>query len=130
MQTGWLCPRCGGGNAPGSLMCPCVSVEPKRPQEKKVKSRAKFSPPTINEVAIYCRQRSNKVDPVAWMDYYISNGWKVGRNPMQDWQAAVRTWEKNNLQKESGKKTYEDYQNALKPNEEVKNVNNTYDALD
>ena len=37
---------------------------------------------------------------------------------------------KKNMKPGVKKKTYEDYQNALKPNEEVKNVNNTYDALD
>lgn len=28
-------------------------------------------------------------------DYYESNGWKVGRNPMQNWQAAMRNWKRN-----------------------------------
>ena len=32
------------------------------------------------------------------MDYYEANGWKVGRNPMKDWKAAVRTWEKRDKQ--------------------------------
>ena len=26
------------------------------------------------------------------MDYYDSNGWKVGKSPMKDWQAACRNW--------------------------------------
>lgn len=30
-------------------------------------------------------------------DYYESNGWRVGRNPMKSWEAAMRNW-KNNLQ--------------------------------
>ena len=34
------------------------------------------------------------VDPDRFVDYYTSNGWKVGKNPMKDWKAAVRTWEK------------------------------------
>jgi hypothetical protein len=29
------------------------------------------------------------------MNHYTSNGWKVGKNSMKNWQAAVRTWEKN-----------------------------------
>lgn len=28
-------------------------------------------------------------------DYYEANGWKVGRNPMKDWQAAMRNWKRN-----------------------------------
>ncbi len=29
-------------------------------------------------------------------DYYQSNGWRVGRNPMKDWQAAARKWKRTN----------------------------------
>lgn len=55
---------------------------------------ARFIKPTLEEVSEYCRQRKNNVDPGAFIDFYNSNGWKVGRNPMKDWKAAVRTWEK------------------------------------
>jgi hypothetical protein len=30
--------------------------------------------------------------PEAFHDYYTSNGWKVGRNPMKDWKAAYKNW--------------------------------------
>lgn len=59
--------------------------------------KAKFTRPTIEEVAAYCLERGKGVDPETWMDHYESNGWKVGKNPMKDWRAAVRTWEKNQL---------------------------------
>lgn len=59
--------------------------------------RARFTPPTIEEVTAYCRERKNTVDPQAWYDHYTSNGWKVGKNAMKDWKAAVRTWERNEL---------------------------------
>jgi hypothetical protein len=48
-------------------------------------------------VATYCQQRKNSVDPQQWLDHYTANGWKVGRNPMRDWKAAVRTWERNGV---------------------------------
>lgn len=51
--------------------------------------------PTLDEVKAYCRERGNSVDPQQWFDHYTANGWKVGKNPMRDWQAAVRTWEKS-----------------------------------
>lgn len=51
--------------------------------------------PTLEEVRAYCRERGNQVDPEKWMAYYESNGWRVGKNPMRDWKAAVRTWEKS-----------------------------------
>lgn len=55
----------------------------------------RFTPPTVEEVAEYCRERQNSVDPAHFVDYYTANDWKVGRNKMKDWKAAVRTWERN-----------------------------------
>lgn len=54
-----------------------------------------FAPPTLQEVRDYCIERNNTVDPEKFISYYESNGWKVGRNKMKDWKAAVRTWERN-----------------------------------
>jgi hypothetical protein len=51
--------------------------------------------PTLEEVRMYCLERGSVIDPEKWFDYYSANGWKVGRHPMKDWKAAVRTWEKN-----------------------------------
>lgn len=53
--------------------------------------------PTVAEVAAYCKERKNRVDAQKWHDHYASNGWRVGKNPMKDWRAAVRTWEKSNF---------------------------------
>jgi hypothetical protein len=57
----------------------------------------RFSKPTLEEVTDYCEERLNSVDPGKFVDYYEANGWRVGRNPMKDWKAAIRTWEKNNF---------------------------------
>jgi hypothetical protein len=55
----------------------------------------RFTPPTIEQVSEYCRARNNQVDAVKFHAYYTSNGWKVGKNPMKNWKAAVvSTWEK------------------------------------
>jgi hypothetical protein len=62
----------------------------KRKEERK---RSVFVIPSIDQVFAYCQERKNKVIPQKFIDYYQSNGWKVGRNPMKDWKAAVRTWE-------------------------------------
>ena len=53
-----------------------------------------FVPPTEEEVKAYCKERNNTVNAAHFMDYYCSNGWKVGRNEMKDWKAAVRMWER------------------------------------
>lgn len=58
----------------------------------KPPARHKFTPPTVDEVRAYCTEKGFNIDPVRFVDYYKSNGWKVGRNPMKDWKAAVRTW--------------------------------------
>jgi len=50
--------------------------------------------PTFDEVQFYCLSRRNGIDPAAFIDYYDSVGWMVGKKKMKDWQAAVRTWER------------------------------------
>ena len=57
--------------------------------------RKRFEKPTLSEIKAYCIERGNKVDAQHFFDYYESNGWRVGKNSMKNWQAAVRTWEKN-----------------------------------
>lgn len=54
----------------------------------------KFEPPTEAEVAEYCNERQNGVNPSKFIDFYSSKGWMIGKNKMKDWRAAVRTWER------------------------------------
>lgn len=67
-------------------------------KEKKVKSK-RFTPPTLEEVKEYCKERNKGVDAERFIDFYTAKGWMVGRNPMKDWKAAVRTWERNQYSK-------------------------------
>lgn len=60
----------------------------------KNKGRKVFIPPTVEEVQLYCKERSNKVDAENFIDYYTARGWKLGKETMKDWKAAVRTWER------------------------------------
>lgn len=62
---------------------------------KAKKPAKRFKPPTLDDVKAYCRERNNGVNAEKFIDHYTSNGWKVGRNSMKDWKAAVRTWERN-----------------------------------
>lgn len=55
-----------------------------------------FQKPTVEEINQYCTERKNNVDPQRFFDFYESKGWKVGKEPMKDWKACIRTWEKNN----------------------------------
>lgn len=65
---------------------------PALPQASKKSKR--FAKPTLDEVQAYCQERQNNVDPESFVDFYESKGWKVGNQPMKDWKAAVRTWER------------------------------------
>jgi hypothetical protein len=56
-----------------------------------------FKAPTVEEVAEYCSERGNNVDAERFVSYYTANGWKVGKNPMRDWRAAVQSWESNGI---------------------------------
>ena len=56
--------------------------------------RKRFTPPSFEEVKAYCEERKNGIDPQAFIDFYTSKGWKIGKETMKDWQAAVRTWER------------------------------------
>lgn len=67
----------------------------------KPTTRHRFSPPTVDEVRAYCTEKGYAVDPDRFVDYYTSNGWKVGKNPMKDWKAAVRNW--NGKEQPNGK---------------------------
>ena len=61
--------------------------------------RKRFEKPTLSQITQYCLERNNNVNAEQFYDYYESNGWKVGKNSMKNWKAAVRTWEKNNYNK-------------------------------
>lgn len=66
--------------------------------------RKRFEKPTLSEIKQYCIERKNNVDAQHFYDYYESNGWKVGKNAMKNWQAAVRTWERSEYRKPTVKK--------------------------
>ena len=66
--------------------------------------RKRFEKPTLSEIEQYCIERNNNVNAEQFYDYYESNGWKVGKNSMKDWKAAVRTWERSEYRKPNSKK--------------------------
>lgn len=61
-------------------------------EKYKEKTAKRFIPPTEAELLDYCIAKSIDIDVEAFMDFYASKGWKVGSQPMKDWQAAVRNW--------------------------------------
>lgn len=67
------------------------------PEVKPPKHARNIIPPSVEQVTAYCAERKNSVDIPHWFSHYESNGWRVGKNPMKDWEAAVRTWEGGNF---------------------------------
>ena len=60
-------------------------------------SRALSMPPSLEEIESYCGERGNQVNPQRFLDFYTANGWRIGKAPMKDWKAAVRSWETNGM---------------------------------
>ena len=73
-------------------------------KEKGAKAPASvFHRPTLQEVKEYCEQRQNGIVAEQWYDYYEANGWKVGRNPMKDWKACIRSWEQRRKEEQANR---------------------------
>ena len=82
--------------------------EGKKERRKEDNNNAvRFTPPDVDTVRDYCIERNNSVDARAFIDFYSSKGWMIGKNKMKDWKAAVRTWERsrNNTVKDEKKTT-------------------------
>lgn len=68
---------------------------------KEKRKAARFRAPSPAKVSEYAQQyaatknldlRAIDFDPEYFCDYYESNGWHVGKQPMKDWKATVRRW--------------------------------------
>ncbi len=78
--------------------------EKKEGKNKRINNTGRFEPPDVETVRAYCQERGNKVDPQAFVDFYESKGWMVGKNKMKNWKAAVRTWEKEDQRRSQTRK--------------------------
>ena len=61
--------------------------------------KERFKNPSIDQIKSYCKDRNNNIDAEAFIDFYESKDWKIGKNKMKDWKAAVRTWERRETKK-------------------------------
>ena len=98
---------------------PEIEIEIELEKDSSAKStttkRKRFEKPTLSQIEQYCIERNNTVNAEQFFDYYESNGWKVGKNSMKDWKAAVRTWERSEYRKPNSKKnSKEDAINVVK----------------
>ena len=65
-------------------------------KEKNIKEKKKFVKPTLEELTTYITENNLNVNANKFIDYYESNGWRVGRNSMKDWKATCRRWNMTN----------------------------------
>jgi len=63
------------------------------------KEKNVFTKPSLEDIRNYIKENRYSVEPEKWFNHYESNGWKVGKNPMKNWKAAVRTWEHSEYNK-------------------------------
>lgn len=82
----------------------------------------RFIKPSLEEIREYCKERKNHINAQVFFDYYESNGWKVGRTPMKDWRASIRTWEKRDAEKQSPKKSLSNFEQRDYANEELNSL--------
>ena len=76
----------------------------KKEKNNKAKNTApsatRFSPPTVEQVRAYFRERGvppadAQTEADKFVDRYEANGWIVGKTKMKDWKAAARNWLRN-----------------------------------
>ncbi len=111
------------GNTGGAAVCACITgpleriaaaleelvratkekenLPPTPPIRKKEntpstepRTRARFVKPTVEEMAAYIAEKGYAFDAEDFYNFYESNGWRVGKNPMKNWKAACATWQK------------------------------------
>nr|DAS53580.1 MAG TPA: DnaD like replication protein [Caudoviricetes sp.] len=92
-----------------------IEIEKDSSAKSTTTKRKRFEKPTLSQIEQYCIERNNTVNAEQFFDYYESNGWKVGKNSMKDWKAAVRTWERNRYdQSVKSKNSKTDAMNVVK----------------
>ena len=74
--------------------------------EQKAKKPKRFTKPPVDDVRQYMDELNMNDMSQRFVDYYESNGWKVGKNPMKDWKAAVRTWKQQNNDKQHKQESF------------------------
>lgn len=73
---------------------------------KKNRSNTAFEKPTEEMILEYGKTLTPQFnDAIGFLDYYESNGWKVGSSKMKDWKATVRRWTRNQIPKAKNEST-------------------------
>lgn len=94
------------------------AAEPAKPEKAARETVKKFIPPTAADVEKYCAETGKKINVNAFISWYESNGWKVGKSKtqMRNWKAAVTSWYERDKERNGGRadpdsngENYEEY---------------------
>lgn len=66
----------------------------KESNKEKHETAKRFVPPTLEEVKARIKEMNYTFDAEAFIAFYQSKNWMVGKNKMKDWKAAMVTWQK------------------------------------
>ena len=83
-------------------------------------NKGRFKKPTLVEIDLYCADRKNNVDHIAFYDFYESKNWMIGKNKMKDWKACIRTWERRKTKKPTMSKIHQHLQKNINVKEKLK----------
>lgn len=86
---------------------------PPNPLAGGSEKKKRFTPPTVEQVAEYCQEKGYHIDPEAFVAFYASKGWMVGKSPMKDWKSAVVTWTKSERRRVGNENTRSGYTSGV-----------------
>ena len=72
------------------------SIYKEKEISKDISKKKNFIPPSVEEVKEYLLSVGSKVDAEAFVAFYESKDWMIGKNKMKNWKSAIVTWEKRN----------------------------------
>ena len=94
--------------ATSSKVKPNKEIRKKKEEEEK-EIRRVFTPPTLEEVEDYVRERCSPVDPRHFFDYYSESGWRDAKGqPVRNWKQKLITWERHEDAPKTGTVSFAD----------------------
>jgi len=89
---------CGSVTPDGSQSDAKVTHQTRLDKTRQDKTRGerdkkkRFASPSLNEINEYITEKQYHINGEVFFNHYESNGWKVGKNPMKSWKAALASW--------------------------------------
>lgn len=68
--------------------------------KQNIEKEEEFKPPTLDDLKIFFKKKKEEkklkiestIEAQKFYNHYKANGWMIGKNKMQDWQAAAENW--------------------------------------